>query len=242
MKKAILALMIVLLLSQSAMSLAYALGPPVAEQAIFIHYAHAAAKPTPPVKDSGSYKVFAHWLLDDQPVTYTINPSVSDMTPTDVVRIVQIAAEEWDDGECSGWLGVSRNLFEYVGASEKTYDDLAWTSGDLDGENTLVFGDYTEANVIAVTLIWYTRVTKQILEFDMVFDTTWKWGDADEESRQVMDLQNIATHELGHAVGLGDLYRPNTALETMYGYASYDETIKRDLYNGDKAGIISLYG
>ena len=55
-----------------------------------------------------------------------------------------------------------------------------------------------------------------------------------------MDFENIATHELGHAVGLGDLYNDCTE-ETMYGYASYGETKKRTLEAGDITGIKKLY-
>jgi len=56
-----------------------------------------------------------------------------------------------------------------------------------------------------------------------------------------MDTQNIATHELGHAAGMGDLYETTAALETMYGYSTEGETSKRDLYFGDIAGIQNLY-
>jgi predicted Zn-dependent protease len=60
-----------------------------------------------------------------------------------------------------------------------------------------------------------------------------------------MDLQNIATHELGHGFGLADLYNTQSQtqiLQTMYGYASLGETMKRDLASGDIAGIRALYG
>ena len=88
--------------------------------------------------------------------------------------------------------------------------------------------------------MWYTRVTKQIVEFDMVFNTFYQWGTTGASNQ--MDLQNIATHELGHAVGLADLYRSNTDKETMYGYSNFGDTAKRDLYLGDQAGIVKLYG
>ncbi len=56
-----------------------------------------------------------------------------------------------------------------------------------------------------------------------------------------MDLQNIATHELGHTVGLSDLY--NRCLEeTMYGYSSEGETSKRSLNPGDIAGLKAIFG
>jgi predicted Zn-dependent protease len=57
-----------------------------------------------------------------------------------------------------------------------------------------------------------------------------------------MDLRNIATHELGHAVGLADLYENACSEETMYGYSSEGETKKRDLNDGDITGLQQLYG
>ena len=55
-----------------------------------------------------------------------------------------------------------------------------------------------------------------------------------------IDFYNIATHELGHSVGMTDLYNFCTE-ETMYGYATEGETKKRDLNAGDIAGINALY-
>jgi predicted Zn-dependent protease len=57
-----------------------------------------------------------------------------------------------------------------------------------------------------------------------------------------MDLQNIATHELGHGLGLNDLYESAASEETMYGYSTYGEMSKRSLFIGDIAGIHDLYG
>lgn len=74
-----------------------------------------------------------------------------------------------------------------------------------------------------------------------MFDTDFTWGDA-TTNPAVMDLQNIATHELGHGVGLGDLYDTVCIDETMYGYSTEGETSKRDLNAGDIVGIQELYG
>lgn len=138
--------------------------------------------------------------------------------------------------------GVALDLFDdTITTTSKGYNDLAWTSDQRDNKNTMVWGNYPESGVIAVTIVWFNRATKTILEFDMVFDTDYAWGDGAVDS-SVMDLQNIATHELGHGAGLDDVYQNPSYQETMYGYSTSGETSKRDLYTGDKEGITKLYG
>jgi hypothetical protein len=74
----------------------------------------------------------------------------------------------------------------------------------------------------------------------MVFDEAdFDW--AMDGSSLAMDFENIAIHELGHSLGMGDLYESSCAEETMYGYASNGETKKRDLEAGDITGIQELY-
>ena len=55
-----------------------------------------------------------------------------------------------------------------------------------------------------------------------------------------MDYQNIATHEFGHALGLGHPESTCTE-ETMYAFASFGETKKSTLEAGDIAGVNKLY-
>jgi hypothetical protein len=56
-----------------------------------------------------------------------------------------------------------------------------------------------------------------------------------------MDVQTVALHELGHWVGLADLYSAGDAAKVMYGYVSTGFT-KRALTADDIAGIQSIYG
>lgn len=242
-KKVVAAMLLVLALvfaSYSTVIPAFAkpdnAGPPDIQQVIFIHFAKGnPAKP--PSGGTGYYNLIgAKW--QSLPVSLEVNPSGLD--EAFVLAAIGTAAEEWDDGDYSGLGGVTTNLFaDTVAITTKGYANLAWTSGGLDGCNTIVWGNYPTEGVIAVTILWYNRLTKAILEFDIVLDTDYAWGDA--TTAYVMDLQNIATHELGHGAGLGDLYQSPAYRETMYGYASYGEIIKRDLYKGDIAGIQKLY-
>lgn len=197
------------------------------EKVDFIHY----AKPTNPAKPAKTvtcYKLMGvKW--NTLPVNYIINPTNhQELSESFVIGAISTSAETWDSA-------TSQELFN------NAYEvDYSASYGVQNFQNAIDFGDYPNDGVIAVTSVWYTRVGKQIVEFDMRFNTRFNWGDA-ENNPALMDLQNIATHELGHAVGMGDLY--NSCIEeTMYGYGSLGETKKRDLGTGDISGIRALYG
>jgi len=57
-----------------------------------------------------------------------------------------------------------------------------------------------------------------------------------------MDLENIAVHELGHTVGLSDIYSTACSEVTMYGYSTEGETSKRTLEQPDITGLQRMYG
>ena len=112
-----------------------------------------------------------------------------------------------------------------------------------DGKNEVYFADISTSGVIALTITWYeTRGPPQnrdIVEWDQIYDDAdFDWSSAGEAGK--MDFANIATHELGHALGLS---HPNETctLETMYAFAEDGETIKRDLHDGDIAGVNDMY-
>ena len=163
------------------------------------------------------------------PVSYVINPqNPQGLTQEFIGSAVSTSAETWD-------AATVRDLMN----DNYTFDSsIAY--GVQNFENAITFGNYPTAGVIAVTTVWYNPATKAIVEFDMMFDTDWMWGDA-TVNLGAMDLQNIATHELGHGVGLSDVYETNCSLVTMYGYSDYGETQKRDLAAPDIKGLQTLY-
>ncbi len=77
-------------------------------------------------------------------------------------------------------------------------------------------------------------------DVDIVFNgDDFSWSTSGESGK--MDVQNIATHEIGHFLGLDDLYSSSDSEATMYGYAAPGETKKRTLTEDDKNGIRFLY-
>jgi hypothetical protein len=111
-----------------------------------------------------------------------------------------------------------------------------------DNHNVVEFGNDPRAGVIAVTNVWGffsgPVANRQIVEWDMILDRDFTWSTSGEAGK--MDLRNILTHELGHAMGMAHPSDTCT-LETMYRFASEGETKKRTLHSGDIAGINALY-
>ena len=198
------------------------------ERIDFIHYVKPQEAKAQGQKTETCYKLMGvKWT--SFPVSYIINPTNQQGLSQDFISsAISNSAETWD-------YATSKELFN-------TYT-INYTAqyGIQDFKNTIVFGDYSDSNVIAVTSVWYTRIGKRIIEFDQLYNTDFIWGDVFFNTT-VMDLQNIATHELGHAVGLGDIYNQVCNSVTMYGYSGYGETSKRTLEKPDITGLQKLYG
>lgn len=198
------------------------------ERVDFIHYARPT-NPAKPVKTETCYKLMGvKWT--DFPVSHVINPTnPQGLEDSSIFSAINIAAETWDTQ-------TSKELL-----NDNVIIDNSAQYGVQDYKNAIAFGNYSDANVIAVTSVWYTRVGKRIVEFDMLFDTDFVWGDATINSG-FMDLQNIATHEIGHAIGLSDIYSDYCIPVTMYGYSSEGDIEKRTLEYPDIIGLQKLYG
>lgn len=198
------------------------------ERVDFIHY----VRPENPGrfgKTSTCYKLMGvKWK--SLPVKYVINPINSQgLSESFITSTISASAETWD-------ASTSSELFN----NSYTINYFA-TYGVQDFKNSIDFADYPNDGVIAVTSVWYTRVGKQIVEFDQRYNTRFTWGDATIDSSK-MDLKNIAVHELGHAVGLGDIYSTSCSSVTMYGYSTEGETSKRTLEQPDITGLQTMYG
>ncbi len=110
-------------------------------------------------------------------------------------------------------------------------------SGGLDGSNTVGWGAQS-GSVLAVTCTWFSNSGspyKAAVEFDMEFDPDWAWTTGNPIG---VDLQSVALHEFGHALGLDHSGQGAAVM-----YASYTSgTNKRTPAQDDRDGEIAIYG
>jgi len=200
--------------------------PPL-EKRVFIHYRRNFAKPARPAKAKTScYGFLARGTMwKELPIDYVVEDA-------SMGGAVWAAATEWDSHTDTSLFG-----------GYSVDPSITWTE-DYNGENELLFGDYPQDGVIAITYAWGyfsgPPQTRELVEFDILFDTDFEWGDAVYDE-SVMDLQNIATHELGHALGLDDVYQTSCSEVTMFGYSAEGETSKRSLEPPDIQGLTTFY-
>ncbi|MDI6819696.1 MAG: hypothetical protein QMC89_02165 [Candidatus Hodarchaeaceae archaeon] len=185
-----------------------------------------------------SYKLFrggVKWSSASLPVTYHVDP---DNAPVGAVSEVQTAFETWDNV-------VTTELYNYAIVNSDAQPSL--DTGVVDYVNTVTWRPIPDTTIIAVTYLAWNRVTKELVEFDIIFNSNLAWDiDRDGEGGVELtgdnfDVRNIATHEAGHTLVLDDLYKPKARELTMYGYSEPRETKKRSLGLGDRLGIEKLY-
>lgn len=210
----------------------------------FIHYkkgAHPAkpdgvGKPKPGDTTTSCYGFLAkgvYWKSNLPRTLHVNTASFSGLDQNFVLSAVNNSANAWDSVTAT-------DLF----ANSVVDNNANWDNVTPDYNSELVKAAYPDSGVIAVTNVWGyfggPPQTREIVDFDILFNSSFDWGDGLANPTK-MDLQNIATHELGHGWGLDDIYSTSCSAVTMYGYSSNGDTEKRTLEPADVTGIQSLY-
>jgi hypothetical protein len=139
----------------------------------------------------------------------------------------------------STWSGAGANFsINYGGSSSST------AFGKNDGNCLIDYGKLDgyitdSGDTIALCLYWYDTRSGRLLDADIRLNSSLPWATSGDGGSY--DVQNIATHELGHSLVLLDLYGKGDAERTMYGFADKGETKKRTLDSDDINGVKALY-
>jgi len=163
---------------------------------------------------------------------WVINGANSGLDANFLLSNTAMNIQKWEDAAGANILGDGSPTTASLQADEVSPDGL----------NEIYFGEISDPGVIAVTITWGIfggpPKGRELIEMDQVFSTGFPWSDSGAAG--AMDYENISTHELGHGLGMG---HPDDSCteETMYRFADYGETKKRDLAPGDTAGIAGLY-
>jgi hypothetical protein len=179
----------------------------------------------------------AKWKSAENYIVDSTN--LSGMSRNDVEAAIATATGLWNSEVSGGTIFGNQTAGAVDGADTVT---------PLDDKNEVYFADINDPsinsnNTIAVTITWGIFSgpprNRRLVEWDQVYNEAFTFGDA-KINTSIMDFLGIAAHEVGHAAGM-DHPESTCTDETMYAYASNGEVKKRDLNDGDKAGIKALY-
>ena len=175
-----------------------------------------------------------------------------------VAQEISKAANQWDTN-------TNQNIFRGIDTNDIPSSQNAvgvssyvpsWSKRFYtDGKNVHAWTKSLSSPIIAETITWYytSRFVKgydgisykQAIESDCWYNKNMNWVIAPGETTATnsrLDVRTIATHELGHTIGLADLYNSadSDSSQIMYGYNSGN--VKWSLNSGDKLGLLRLYG
>jgi Matrixin len=187
-----------------------------------------ASSSTDPCGDGSSLYSLSQTKWNSFPVSYYLNSNaVTSGVDRSAARQALVNAFNTIDRENHPSVTFFTRTYDSTNAKIKVW----WAAIDGSG------------GALARTTVWYNTATKVISKAEVVFDTGDKWFVSSKWScagiaGSPFDIENVAVHEIGHAVGLGHV--SDTKL-TMYGSAAQGETLKRSLGIGDQKGIDAIY-
>lgn len=150
---------------------------------------------------SKAQKQYAHWPSSSIPISYKINPAGF---PPGAIAAINNAFQAWED--------VSTATISF------TYDETTSTDTVADDDENVILwvtdsGKWnTDISKAAFTKVYVSTATGEISGADIQFNATpefltnYQWSTSGEGGK--LDLQNMATHEVGHFIGIAHICDP----------------------------------
>ena len=172
----------------------------------------------------GAYASYAHWA--SSPVTFYVNPANSDVSQAAAVSALQAGMDVWTTQSGSSF------RYQYGG----TVTDTATAH---DNRNVVLFRSATNGSAIATTYSWWSG-NNELLDSDIVFwDGGFNFFTGSAGCGGVSNaayIEDVATHEFGHALGLSHSSSTDATMYPSYSYCSMAlRTLAADDINGAKA-------
>jgi len=193
-----------------------------------------------PSVDAGAYEqkrteegVPLHWAGEQIP--YMLNhrgsADVEDVSDLEAVRAA-----------FRTWQAVDRTSIRFADSGPTANREAGYDrENPEDNENLIAWVEdrwIFDPDALAITLSVYKTETGEIIDSDIAFNgVQFRWTTTGEQGRH--DVQNSATHEIGHMLGLG--HSDAVVEATMAPASSVGETSKRELHTDDIEGLRSLY-
>src|SRR5690242_5859586 len=195
---------------------------------------------TPNLTAGGAGPQMDHWDFSAFPVTWNLNPKTGDNITgsRSVADVMQASFDTWLASPNAS-INVSRGLDSSVaaeGSSPSNINLLCFVCSDTDFSK--------DAKTLAVTITTtadrigesdghggQARFVGQLMKADILFNPSTQYS-TDGGSGQ--DLQTVATHEIGHFLGLD---HSGVVRAVMFPAASFIRTLSYD----DVAGLSTLY-
>ena len=156
-------------------------------------------------------------------MTYYVNPANVDLPPALIQPAVQAGADAWR-------LQAGRFAFAFGGFTSQT-------TNTFDGINLIVFRNETSGSAIATTYSWFSGT--RIVDADIVFwDGGFQFFTGNAGCAGGFYIEDVATHEFGHALGLG---HSTVAAATMFPSLSFCSQQARSLDPDDIAAVSAIY-
>jgi hypothetical protein len=172
---------------------------------------------------AGAYSTFGKWMV--QPVVVYANPSNADVSASAAETALKAALEVWNTQSGAAF------TYAYGG---KVKD----TSTGYDGRNVIIFRNTSNGSAFASTYCWASG--SSLVDCDIVFwDEAATFVTGTSGCSRAAYIEDIAAHELGHALGLGHSKVTEATMYPSYPWCSQE---LRTLDADDIAGVQALYG